>query len=80
MVELFFELLSLLGIVIVGVLLAVIAVIVIFIVAAIIGAFIDFCLGKNKKKEPYKTVAEIKEPGVYMATKEGIVKIDDGEK
>ena len=61
-------------------LLVVIGIIVLFVVAAAISAFIDICRGKNKKQEPYKTASEIKEPGVYMATKEGIVKIDDGEK
>lgn len=80
MVELFFELLSLLGIVIILGLLLVVASIIIVVIGAFISSFIDVCREKVKKQKPYKTVSEIKEQGVYMATKEGIVKIDDGEK
>jgi Na+-transporting methylmalonyl-CoA/oxaloacetate decarboxylase gamma subunit len=81
MTDLFLELLSLLGIVVVSVILLVIGIIVLFIIAAAISAFVNICRGEKKKKEPYKTVTEIKEPGVYVATKDGIVKLKgDGEK
>jgi hypothetical protein len=81
MTDLFLELLSLLGIVVVSVILLVVAGIVLIVIGATISAFIDICRGKNKKQEPYKTVTEIKESGVYVATKDGIVKLKgDGEK
>ena len=80
MTELFLELLSVLGIVIVSAILLIIALIVLVVVGSFIRTGIDICRGKTKKQEPYKTVAEINEPGVYVATKEGIVKIDGGEK
>lgn len=80
MTDLFLNLLLLLGCVIVSAILLIICLIVLTVIGAIIRSFIDICRGKNKKQEPYKTTSEIKEPGIYMATKEGIVKIDDGEK
>ena len=80
MADLFLELLSVLGIVIVSVILLIIVVIVLVTIGSMIRAIIDICRGKDKKQELYKTVSDIKEPGVYMVTKEGIVKIDDGKK
>ena len=80
MVDLFLVLLSVLGLVIVSVILLIIVMIALVTIGSIIRAIIDIGRGKDKKQELYKTVSDIKEPGVYMATKEGIVKIDDGEK
>ena len=80
MADLFLELLSVLGIVIVSVILLIIVMIALVTIGSIIRAIIDICRGKDNKDGPYKTVSDIKEPGVYMVTKEGIVKIDDGEK
>lgn len=80
MADLFFELLSVLGIVIVSVILLIVVAIVLVTIVSMIRAIIDICRGKDNKQRLHKTVSDIKEPGIYMATKEGIVKIDDGEK
>lgn len=80
MSALFWNLLSLLGIVVVSILLLALVGVALIVVAATIKAFITtYRKGKEKGNELPSVVSEIKEPGVYVATKDGLVKIKEGD-
>lgn len=80
MTALFWNLLSALGVAVVSILLLALVGFVLIVVAAIIKTFVTiYRKGKEKGTELPSVVTEIKEPGVYVATKDGLVKIKEGD-